>query len=75
MLTELLCQITANQKLKLASWMSLPGGSTGAAAGPGGPRDDRLYVGHLAQFRPEPPVTTDVSNQLWHDKMGRGGRS
>lgn len=70
-LMELLSQITPIQKRAGA----LSGGSTGAVAGPGGPRDDRLYVGHLAQFRPEPPVTTDVSNQLWHDKMGRGGRS
>lgn len=39
-------------------------------AGPGGPLIDHLYVGHLAQLRPEPPVTIDVSNQLWHDKIG-----
>ena len=31
---------------------------------------DRLYVGHLALLGVEPPVTIDVSNQLWHDEIG-----
>lgn len=47
----------------------------GAAAAPGGPYIDHLYVGHLAQSRPELPVTIDVSNQLWCDMIGCGAES
>lgn len=46
-----------------------------AAAAPGGPRIDHVYVGHLAQLGPELPVTGDVSNQLWRDMIGRGAES
>lgn len=46
-----------------------------AAAAPGGPYIDHLYVGHFAQSRPELPVTTDVSNQLWHDMMRHGAEA